>query len=128
MVVNLLRASGLCLFYLAVVLPAQSLADSTERSSCNFACFAQYLFDGRCLKPYPGAKLYSGRLLGISHECPNTTILRIQTKDRELPPVIEVQLRGCNIFAGRGVNETVEFGVQGPSADTQRYPLACDLR
>ncbi|MDA9496168.1 hypothetical protein XI05_01095 [Bradyrhizobium sp. CCBAU 11357] len=128
MVVNLLRASGLCLFYLAVVLPAQSLAASTERPTCSFTCFAQYLFDGSCLQPYPGAKLYSGRLLSISHECPNTTILHIQTKNRELPPVVEIQLRGCKIFAGRSVNEIVEFGVQDPSADVQRYPLACDLR
>lgn len=127
MVINLLRAYGLCIFYLAVALPAQSLAASTEQPTCNFACFAQYLFDGRCLQPYPGAKLYSGRLLSVSHECPNTTILHIQTQDRELPPVVEIQLTGCKVFA-RGASDLVEFGVRGPSSDVRRYPLACDLR
>lgn len=127
-IIKQLRAYGLCLIYFAIVWPAQSLAADTEQPTCNFACFAQYLFDGRCLQPYPGAKPYSGRLLRISHECPNTTILYIQTKDQELPPVVEIQLRGCKIFAGRRVNEIVEFGVQGPSAGVQRYPLACDLR
>lgn len=124
-ITNLLRTYGFCVFYLAVASPVQSLAASAQDTTCNFACFAQYPFDGRCRKPMKGARLYSGRVLSVSRECPNT-ILHIQTEGQELPSVVEIQLNGCKVFAGR-VGQLVEFGVTGPSSDVRRYPLACDL-
>ncbi len=125
-IINLLRAYGLGIFYLAVALPVRSLADSAQRPACGHICFAQYMFEGTCHKPFAGAKLYYGRVLGVSFECPDT-ILHIQTQDRELPSAIEIRLAGCKKFAGK-VGDPVQFAVERPSSEVRRYPLACDLR
>lgn len=110
----------------AVAVPVQ-LSASAQEQVCSYPrCRAEFVFEGTCHKPRVGAKLFFGRVLGVSLECPNT-IVQIQVQDRELiklPPNIEIRLGGCTRFYGK-VGDLVQFAVEQPSSDVRRYALAC---
>jgi hypothetical protein len=79
-----------------------------------------------CDKPRPGAKLLSGRVLGLSREC-SGEIIRMQVENWEaekVPPVIDIVVESCGRFEGKA-GDLTQVAVMDPKPDVRRYQRAC---
>jgi hypothetical protein len=99
-IINILPACGLCILCLAVALPVHSLSASAQQPACALRCRAEFVFDGTCHKPSVGAKLFSGRILGVSLECPNAILQ------------IEIQIVNCLLLLKSNLELAPDFTVR----------------
>jgi hypothetical protein len=111
--------------FLALIAIFQPLASAQGKACVPIACRAEYPIT-TCDKPRPGAKVLSGRVLGMSRDCSND-IVQMQIEQWEankVPPVIEVVVGPCGRFMGK-VGDPAQVAVMEPAPDIRRYDLAC---
>jgi len=106
----------------------KTIAVPAQDAGCLRAmCRAEYSFT-TCDKPRPGAKLLSGRVIVLSHEC-SGEILQIEVENWEaekVPPVIDIVVGACGRFVGKA-GDLTQVAVMDPKPDVRRYQRACSL-
>src|SRR3954453_19528741 len=88
--------------FLALIAIIQPLASAQAKECVPIACRAEYPIT-TCYKPRLGAKVFSGRVLGMSRDCSND-IVQMQIEQWEankVPRVIEVVVGPCGRLIGR---------------------------